>query len=123
VEFPLVIEAARAALEDLEALLLHGSHAALEAEAERLSAPLQAALEDLREAARTRPLRAEEQQFFHDLCERLARVRALVSHAEQVQAGLRGILTMCFEEEAGAGYSRRGVPEAALRAQRIVAEA
>jgi hypothetical protein len=114
---------AEPALERLAFLLCQGRHAELSAEAARALASCQAALEELRTAARQGRATAKDWARCEALRRRLAELRALVAHAEQVGAGLQGILGMLGEAQAGAQYERGGEPVMLRRARKFLAEA
>ena len=109
-------------LEAVAALLTSGRHAELETRVAEWLEPVRAHLESLLEAARHGKAPAGSLERCQEIRRLAAEVRELVEHAEQVRAGLTGIVSLLYEGNTGSKYSSTGMTRLAAT-PRILAEA
>ena len=112
----------KARLEALAALLASGNHAELEARVAQWLEPGQAELESLLEAARRGRAPAGSREQCLEIRRLTGEVRELLDHAEQVRAGLTGIVCLLYEGDTGSQYSSTGMTRFTA-APRVLAEA
>lgn len=112
----------RSGLEACAGLLASGNHAELEARAAQWLEPGRAEMESLLEAARQGRAPAGSLERCLEIRRLLGEVRELVEHAEQVRAGLTGIVCLLYEGDTGSQYSSTGMTRLTA-APRVLAEA
>jgi hypothetical protein len=109
-------------LEALAALLASGNHAELETRVAQWLEPGRAELESLLEAARQGRAPAGSRERCLEIRRLIGEVRELVEHAEQVRAGLTGIVCLLYEGDTGSRYSSTGTTRLTAL-PRVLAEA
>lgn len=110
-----------ASLEALAGLLASGNHADLEARVAQWLEPGRVELESLLEAARQGLAPAGSRERCLEIRRRIGEVRELLEHAEQVRAGLTGIVCLLYEGDTGSQYSSTGMTRLTA-APRVLAE-
>ncbi len=94
-------------LDELASELAGGSPARVEEQAAGLE-PHAAALTRLLEDARAGHASAQARDLCLRICRHVSVIRELLSHGEQVHAGLSGILSLLYTDSTGSQYSARG---------------
>ena len=108
-------------LDQLIVELAGGAHRNLEEKAAWLAGCTES-LQRLLDAARAGERPAGAAATCGEIRRRIALIREMLAHAQQVRAGLAGIIALLYEADAGSQYSACGAPTL-HGAPRILAEA
>lgn len=111
----------RDGLEAFAGLLASGDHTELEARVAQWLEPGRVELESLLEAAREGRAPAGSLERCLEIRRLTGQVRELADHAEQVRAGLTGIVCLLYQGDTGSQYSSTGETRLAA-APRVLAE-